>query len=135
MLRTLVRLYACLLVVTLCGLAQDTSVNTQLKKGSSEYFTAKIENLTKKLQLTPDQQVKIKPIAEQETGYLEEIHGNPSLSKKDKLSRLVEVVKNSDSQMKPILSDDQWQKLQALRKDQKAELKKIAETNQAEVKP
>jgi hypothetical protein len=29
--------------------------------------------------------------------------------------------------MKPVLSSDQWQKLQLLRKDQKAELEKLAE--------
>ena len=43
---------------------------------------AKMENLTQKLQLNPDQQAKLKPIAEQEVGYLEEIQLNPVLSKR-----------------------------------------------------
>ena len=128
-------LFICLALLAGYVQAQDNMANTQLPKGSSEYFTAKMENLTQKLQLTPDQQAKIKPIAVQEAGYLSEIHANPVLSRKDKLDRLTEIVKNADSQMKPILSNDQWQKLQALRKDQKAELKKYAETNQAQAKP
>jgi len=49
------------------------------------------------------------------------------LSKKQKVKRLQAIVSGSDNEMKPFLSAEQWQKLQGLRKDQKAELKKYAE--------
>jgi hypothetical protein len=63
---------------------EDPRVTT-LKKGESVYFTAKLQHLSDKLSLTPDQQSKLTPIAEQETAYLEEIRANPVLSMKDKL--------------------------------------------------
>jgi hypothetical protein len=87
-----------------------------------------MENLTTKLSLTPDQQAKLKPIAEQEVGLLEEIRGNNVLSRKEKLDRLQKIVLDSDKQMKPWLSAEQWQKLQALRSDQKERLKQYAAT-------
>jgi GTP-binding protein EngB required for normal cell division len=85
-----------------------------------------MENLTQKLQLNPDQQAKLKPIAEQEVGYLEEIQLNPVLSKKDKLKKLNAVLHNSDERMKPVLTSDQWEKLQLMRSEQKSELEKLA---------
>ena len=105
-----------------------------LKTGGSPYFTAKIENLTEKLQLNTDQQAKIKPIAEQEVGYLEEIRGNSALSKKDKLKKLKTIVNNSDTQMKSMLSPEQWQKLQTLRKEQKSELSQLVQQSKADQK-
>jgi hypothetical protein len=116
-------------VIPLCRGQQAGSldVNT-IKAGSTTYFTAKMENLTTKLDLTPDQQAKLKPIAEQETNLLEEIRGNPGYSRKEKLAKLQQTVLESDKQMKPWLSAQQWEKLQALRKDQKEQLKQYAKT-------
>ncbi|HEY7098593.1 MAG TPA: hypothetical protein VH437_17835 [Terriglobales bacterium] len=116
-----------LALVTTLHAQQDMEATKQaLQTGGSTYFTAKIDNLTQQLQLTEEQQAKIRPIAEQETGYLEQIRGNSVLSRKEKLKKLEEVVKETDAQMKPMLSPEQWQKLQDLRKHQKSELKKYA---------
>jgi len=53
-----------------------------VKRGGTPYFTTKMENLTTKLELTPDQQAKLKLIAEQEVSLLEEMRGNSrSISK------------------------------------------------------
>lgn len=113
--------------------AQDNAqTESVLKAGGSTYFTAKMDNLTEKLQLSPDQVTKIRPIAEQEVGYLEQVRANPVVSRKDKLKRLKEVVAKSDAEMKPILSADQWQKLQTMRKEQKQQLKEMAETAKAQ---
>src|SRR5882762_9621284 len=117
------------------ALGQETANKYDvLKTGGSPYFTAKIENLTEKLQLNTDQQAKIKPIAEQEVGYLEEIRGNSALSKKDKLKKLKTIVNNSDTQMKSMLSPEQWQKLQTLRKKQKSELSQLVQQSKADQK-
>jgi len=117
------------LAITLCTGQQAGSLDVNaIKAGSTPYFTTKMENLTTRLELTPDQQAKLKPIAEQETNLLEEIRGNSGRSRKEKLTRLQQVVLESDQQMKPWLSAQQWQKLQALRKDQKEQLKQYAKT-------
>ena len=105
----------------------DSSVVASIKNNQGRYFTSRIENLTEQLNLTPDQQKRMRPILEQEVGYLEQIRGNPVLSKKEKVKRLQTIVQGSDNQMKSFLSEEQWQKLQGLRKGQKAELKKYAE--------
>ena len=86
------------------------------------------KNLTSKLNLTPDQQTKLKPIAEQEVNLLEEVRGESGYTQKEKLAKLQKAVLESDKQMKPWLSAEQWQKLQALRKDQKEQLKQYAKT-------
>ena len=105
----------------------DNSVVADIKNKQGSYFTSRIENLSEKLSLTSDQQAKMRPILEQEMGLLEQIRGNPVLSKKEKVKRLQAIVSGSDNEMKSFLSAEQWQKLQGLRKNQKAELKKYAE--------
>jgi len=91
-----------------------------------DYFSTRLDRLTEILALTPDQQAKVKPILEQESGELAQVRNNTAISKKDKLDRLQSVVLNSDQKMKPILSTAQWQKLQDVRKEQKQEVEKFA---------
>ena len=93
-------------------------------KAPGEYFSIKLKHLTETLNLSEDQQAKIKPILEQESGELEPYWGNPVISRKDKLRKLEEVVQSSDEKLKPLLTEVQIQKLEELRKEQKQELKK-----------
>jgi hypothetical protein len=79
------------------------------------------------LNLTPEQQGKIKPILEQESGEVREI--SPVLSRKDKLSAVEKIVRASDEKLKPILSTDQWHTLQEIRKEQKRELRNSPANN------
>jgi hypothetical protein len=100
-------------------------------KAPSQYFSMKLENLTTKLSLTDDQQTKIKPILEQESGELAPYWNNPSVSRKEKLNILEKVVLSSDAKMKPILTADQWDKLQTMRTAQKQELKDLKKAAKA----
>lgn len=113
---------------------ENEDIHNALKAGGSTYFTTKIQNLKQQLSLSDEQLAKLKPITEQEVGYFEEIRGNPALSSKEKMKRLEEIVRNSDSQMKTMLSAEQWQKLQTMRKQQKNELKKFAEQSKTDAK-
>ena len=70
-----------------------------------------------------ERQAKIKPILEQEAGEAGESISNPVLSSEDKLNKLQTIVRSSDKKLKPILSADQWQTLQDMRKQQKQELR------------
>ena len=92
-------------------------------KAPSQYFSMKLENLTTKLDLSEEQQARIKPILEQESGELAPYWNNPAVSTKEKLDVLEKVVLSSDKRMKPILTVDQWEKLQEMRTAQKQELK------------
>jgi hypothetical protein len=84
----------------------------------------KLQNLSESLNLSEDQQRQIKPILEQESGQLQQYWGNPTVSQKDKLKEWEKVVRSSDQKIRPLISDEQWRNLEAMRKQQKQELKK-----------
>lgn len=92
-------------------------------RAPGEYFAQKLKHLSEKLDLTPAQQAKIKPILEQEAGEAGQMISNPGLSQDDKLKKLEKIVRSSDDKLKPILSADQWQTLQNMRKQQRRELR------------
>jgi hypothetical protein len=96
-----------------------------LSKLPSQYFSIKMENLSQKLNLSEEQQGRIKPIVEQETAEMGRFWANPALSFDDKVKEWKKVVRSSDKQMTPLLSADQVQKLQELRKEQKEKLKRL----------
>lgn len=108
-------------VLAMSAQSEDATI-TALKRGGSTYFTAKMQNLSDQLHLSESQQTKLRPIAEQETAYIEQIRTNPVVSLDDKFKRLQKIVRGSDMQMKPFLSPEQWHKLQSLRKEQRATL-------------
>jgi len=90
-----------------------------------DYFSTRLDHLNEMLNLTADQQDKVKPILEQESGELSRLRNNPSVSRKEKIKELKQAVEKSDQKMKPILTTDQWQKLQQIREKQKVQLKEI----------
>jgi hypothetical protein len=92
-------------------------------RAPGEYFSQKLAHLSEKLDLTPVQRAKIKPILEQEAGEAGQITANSVLSREDKLNKLEKIVRSSDAKLKPILSTDQWQTLQDMRKKQRQELR------------
>jgi len=103
-----------------------------LSKAPGQYYAMKLENLSETLNLTEQQQMQIKPIAEQESAEVSAVCFTPVVSRKERLNRWVKIVRLSDSKLKPILSQSQWEKLQDLRREQKLELKKVmAQENSA----
>lgn len=99
-------------------------------KARSQYFSMKQQHLSQVLGLSDDQQTKIKPTLEQESGEAGTILWDPVLSQKDKLKRYEKLVAASDAKIKPLLSPRQVDQLLELRKQQREELKRIvAEQN------
>lgn len=94
-------------------------------KAPGQYFSMKQQHLSEVLGLSNDQQAKIKPTLEQESGEAGSILWDPVLSKKDKLKRYEKLVAASDAKIKPILSPRQVDQLLELRKQQREELKRI----------
>ena len=87
--------------------------------------------LPSKLSLSDVQQAKIRPILEQESGELSPLWSNPAVSHKEKLDTLERVVRASDEKMRPILSQNQQERLQELRKEQKDQVKKLTSGKEA----
>ncbi|PYX73628.1 MAG: hypothetical protein DMG78_08495 [Acidobacteria bacterium] len=94
-------------------------------KAPSQYYSMKMKNLSTELNLSDEQQAKIKPIAEQESAEAGGVIFTQVVPRKERLSQWEKIVRLSDQKMKPVLSQAQWQKLQELRKDQKRELKDL----------
>jgi Spy/CpxP family protein refolding chaperone len=94
-------------------------------KAPSQYFEMKMRNLTDALDLTEDQQQKIKPILQQETFEAGAVCFNPSIPRKQRMSKWTRIVEASDTKLRPLLVDAQWSKLQEMRSEQKKELKKL----------
>ena len=85
--------------------------------GQSEDKMAKVQAIAQKLQLTPEQKVKVLPILEQETPKLEAIKNNNSLSGLQKMRQLRAIHAETAPQLQQILSPAQYQKLQAIREE------------------
>jgi phage gp16-like protein len=76
---------------------------------------AKVQAIAQQLDLTPQQKVKILPILADEGPKVEAIKNNNSLSKVQKIQQIRAIHRQTDPQMKAILSQEQYQKLQAIR--------------------
>ena len=96
-----------------------------LARAPGRYYNVKYENLSRRLTLTPGQQIQLKPILQQEAGELREIYANPALSFEARVRRFEKIVSASDQKLKTFLTAQQWQILQNLRADQKQELRKL----------
>jgi Spy/CpxP family protein refolding chaperone len=76
---------------------------------------AKLQAIAQQLDLTPQQKVKILPILADEGPKVEAIKNDNSLSKIQKIQQIRAIHRQTDPQMKAILSPEQYQKLQAIR--------------------
>jgi Spy/CpxP family protein refolding chaperone len=93
------------------GQHQMPSVDDQLK------------HLSKKLNLSDDQQAKLKPILEDQRKQMETIHNDSSLSREDRFSKMQELRKNSDDQIKSVLNADQQKNFDKMREQQHERMK------------
>ena len=74
-----------------------------------------LQRMSRTLNLTDDQKAKIKPILEEQSNKMHELMQDTSLSQQDKRSKFQEIHQNTMSQIKPILTSDQQQKLANMR--------------------
>ena len=83
---------------------------------SAQNKAAKVQAIAQQLDLTPQQKVKILPILADEGPKVEAIKNDNSLSKAQKIQQIRAIHQQTDPQMKATLSQEQYQKLQAIRK-------------------
>jgi Spy/CpxP family protein refolding chaperone len=77
---------------------------------------SKAQAIAQQLNLTPDQKAKILPILADEGPKVQAIKNNNSLSKIQKIQQIRAIHQQTDPQMKAILSPEQYQKLQGIRR-------------------
>src|SRR5215470_17504221 len=102
----------CLVAMAICSavLVFASTSNAQNAGGM-----AKVEAISKQLDLTPQQKIKMLPILRDELPKVEAIKNDNSLSKIQKVQQIRAIHQQTDPQMKAILSPAQYQKLQAIR--------------------
>ena len=79
---------------------------------------AKVQAVAQQLNLTPQQKEKILPILADELPKVRSIKNDNSLSKIQKIQKLRGIHAQTDPQMKAILSPEQYQKLQGIRRQE-----------------
>ena len=77
---------------------------------------SKLEAISQQLGLTPQQKVKVLPILRDEAPKVQAIKNDNSLTRMQKAQQLRAIHQQTDPQMKGILSQEQYQKLHAIRK-------------------
>lgn len=78
----------------------------------------KIQRLAAQLALTPDQKRQLIPILVAEAPKVQAIKNDPSLTKMQKLQQLKAVHDQTDPQVRTILTPEQYQKLQEIRRQE-----------------
>jgi periplasmic protein CpxP/Spy len=101
-----------------CVSLLSTSYAQQIPKAREQRLIA----LAKQLHVTRKQAKQLLPIMKAQEPQLQAIRNDPSLSRVQKLNRLHEVQDASDPQMKAILTPAQFQQLQAIRQQRRAQI-------------
>jgi periplasmic protein CpxP/Spy len=78
----------------------------------------RLQHMTKQLNLSEDQQQKIKPILEQESQQMQALHQDSTISQQDRRSKMMQIRQDTMSQIKPILNSDQQKKLEDMQSRQ-----------------
>ena len=78
---------------------------------------AKVQAISKQLNLTPKQKAEVLPILADEGPKVEAIKNNSSLSGLQKMQQIRAIHQQTDPQMKKILSPAQYEKLKAIRQE------------------
>ncbi len=74
--------------------------------------------LTKKLNLTPDQQGKVQSILESEKSQMQSLHQDNAMSQQDRRAKMMDIHKASSDQIRGLLDSNQqkkWDEMQARR--------------------
>lgn len=72
------------------------------------------EMLTKQLNLTAEQQPKVLSILKDEQSQMEKLHSDSSLSQDDRHSKMMDIHKSSNDQVRALLDSDQQKKFDAM---------------------
>jgi Spy/CpxP family protein refolding chaperone len=78
---------------------------------------ARLKMLTEKLNLTEDQQAKLKPILEDQAKQMKALHDDASLAPADKQARMKELHDSSIEKLNAILTPDQQAKWKQMRQE------------------
>jgi len=109
------------------NMSQGTMGSTQPNKAE---VMAKLENISKELNLSPQQKQQMLPILKEEAPKIQAIKSNTSLGPMQKAMQLREIGQATDAKVQPILSPEQYQKWQAMRQQEREQMMQKMENRQ-----
>jgi Spy/CpxP family protein refolding chaperone len=108
----------CLLAMALC----TPLAFSQAPPPDKQEMMAKVEQMSAALQLTPAQKQQVIPILKEEAPKLQAVKANTSLGPVQKAMQLKQISNTTDAKLKPILTPEQFQKLQQIHEQQRQEM-------------
>ena len=104
-------------IASLAILAAASHLSAQKKSGgSSGRIDSELATLTTQLNLTADEQAKIRPILEDEHGKIRAVRKDSTLSKDDQKSKDKGIRDQANQQIRALLTPDQQQTFDGLKK-------------------
>jgi periplasmic protein CpxP/Spy len=106
------------MAMTLCGTALYAQMQDGAAQGGAMHpmgpmsTDQRMQHLTQMLNLTSDQQAKIRPILDNEAQQMQALRADTSMAREDKMGKMRSIRETTNSQIKPILTTDQQQKWQ-----------------------
>ena len=74
----------------------------------------RLQMMTKQLNLTADQQQKIKPLLESQSQQMQALHQDTSLSQEDRMNKMQQIRQSTNEQIKSSLNPEQQQKFEQM---------------------
>jgi Spy/CpxP family protein refolding chaperone len=93
---------------------------------------ARLKMLTEKLNLTEDQQAKLKPILEDQSKRMKALHDDTSLTPTDKQAKMKEIHESSIEKFNTILTPEQQTKWKQMRQEMTEKHKEMKGQDQAD---
>ena len=72
-----------------------------------------LEGMTKRYNLSADQQTQIKPILAQQQQQMQALHGDSSLSREDRMTKMQSIHADTKTRIEAVLNDDQKKQFEA----------------------
>ncbi|HSZ61326.1 MAG TPA: hypothetical protein VK828_05995 [Terriglobales bacterium] len=112
-------------IISIAAFAQDAPPNNQpaaQENGGGHHGpmdpAQRTQELTKKLNLTADQQTKVQQILQSESSQMESLRSDSSLSQQDRHSKMMDIHQTTNTQIRALLDSNQqkqWDEMQAKR--------------------
>ncbi|HXZ80864.1 MAG TPA: hypothetical protein VEG30_13110 [Terriglobales bacterium] len=115
-------------LLSIAAFSQNAAPQTEPSTGSTAAASAHqhgdfMQMLTQKLNLTADQQAKLKPVLEQQHQQMRALRTDTSLTPEQKQAKVQELRENTHNQINAILTPEQQQQFAQLRAEHKGHMK------------
>ena len=107
------KLILIVLALAICVLVVTTPTSQAQMQNSPQ--AQKLAMLSKQLNLTPEQKMKLMPILEQEAPKVQAVKANTSLTNMQKMEQLRAIHEQTNPQVQAILSPQQYEQFQQIR--------------------